>query len=265
MRIDGLRLRSAEPSALVDFYHRAFDARPCDLGVDLGEERIEIAPCAETSSELFLANETGFQHFAIAVADIDAAFARLSGFAGWRPISLGGPERLPQASGGATAFKFRDPEGHPLELLQFAPQAIPPAWRARFAAQPGRLFFGVDHTAITVRDGEASARFWAKFGFACEHRQSNDGPAQARLDGLAGLDDASVRILSLSPQGGARPGVELLDYRRPATVTRAAQDETTAATTVVLAGVNGDASEDRDLDGHRLEFASEPPNLSTTN
>ncbi len=42
-----------------------------------------------------------------------------------------GPERLPARSGGVSAFKFRDPDGHPLELLAFPPEAVPPIWRDR--------------------------------------------------------------------------------------------------------------------------------------
>ena len=67
-------------------------------------------------------NDLWFQHLAIVVADMDAAFARLSAHTGWQPISQGGPQALPAANGGVQAFKFRDPDGHPLELIRF-PQA----------------------------------------------------------------------------------------------------------------------------------------------
>ena len=177
------------------------------------------------------------------------AHARLcAGRAGWSPISLAGPERLPAASGGATAYKFRDPEGHPLELLQFADDAVPPLWRSRFAAEPQRLFFGVDHTAISVADADASVRFWAEAGLAAGRRRVNVGEAQARLDGLAG---AEVEIVSLSPPSGARPGIELLGYRRPPISARAAADGSIAATAVVMAGAG---PQRRDPDGHRMEF-----------
>lgn len=257
MRIDRLRLLSPAPLALIEFYRRVFGAQAGHLGVVLGDERIEIEPCPGEGADLFLANETGFQHFGIVVADMDAAFSHLGGCQGWRPISLAGPERLPKASGGATAFKFRDCDGHPLELLQFAPEAVPPVWSARFAAAPGRLFHGVDHSALTVRDGEASGEFFLRLGFACRHREVNVGPEQARLDGFAGLYDARVAILSLSPPDGARPGVELLEYRQPMTVARAADDGSRSATRLVIAGANGEWRPQRDLDGHRLGYAPE--------
>jgi catechol 2,3-dioxygenase-like lactoylglutathione lyase family enzyme len=56
-----------------------------------------------------------FQHFAIVVSDMIAAYADLQAVRNWTAISTDGPQILPPSSGGVTAFKFRDPEGHPLE------------------------------------------------------------------------------------------------------------------------------------------------------
>lgn len=39
--------------------------------------------------------------------------------------------RLPESSGGVTAFKFRDPDGHPLELLAFPDGKVPSRWGAQ--------------------------------------------------------------------------------------------------------------------------------------
>jgi catechol 2,3-dioxygenase-like lactoylglutathione lyase family enzyme len=58
-------------------------------------------PPGSTSSDLW------FQHLAIIVADIDAAQAQVRQAARIMPITEGGPIRLPCASGGARAFKFR--------------------------------------------------------------------------------------------------------------------------------------------------------------
>ena len=254
MRIDRLRLLSLDPAGLVEFYISVFGARALQPGVAIGEERIEIAAAETPDRDEFAANETGFQHFAIVVADIDAAYAHLRGFGGWRPISLAGPERLPRASGRGAAFKFRDPTGHPLELLQFAPGSIPPHWAARFAATPERLFHGLDHTALTVSDAEASRAFYARLGFECAHRHINAGAEQRRLDGFADAPDVSVEILSLSPAEGARPGIELLAYRGPLVFPRSAGDGATAATCMVISGGAGEEPPARDLDGHRLEF-----------
>jgi catechol 2,3-dioxygenase-like lactoylglutathione lyase family enzyme len=75
-----------------------------------------------------------FQHCAIVTTDFDAAMARLRRRTDWRAISTGGPEILPERSGGVTAFKFRDPEGHPLELLSFPGGTGPKIWRNGAAA-----------------------------------------------------------------------------------------------------------------------------------
>jgi len=256
MRIDRLRLLSPDLAGLVEFYRSVFGARALQSGVALGEERIEIAPAETPDRDEFAANETGFQHFAIVVADIDAAYAHLCGFGGWRPISLSGPERLPRASGRGAAFKFRDPCGHPLELLQFAPGSIPPHWGARIAAAPECLFYGIDHTALTVSDAEASRAFYARLGFECAHRHINAGAEQIHLDGLADAVDVSVEILSLSPADGARPGIELLAYREPPVVSRSAHDGAPAATCMVISGDPGQERPTRDFDGHRLEFVA---------
>ena len=251
MRIDRLRLLSPDPGRLLEFYRRAFDVTPTALGFALGEERVEIVACEASDDAVFASNETGFQHFAIVVDDIDAAYQRLVAAPGWRPISLAGPERLPKASGRAAAFKFRDPDGHPLELLHFPSDAIPAVWRARFAAAPERRFHGVDHTGLSVSDAAASAAFFLGLGFVAADPHINAGPEQSRLDGFADLSDATVSITSLSPPGGARPGVELLGYLNPSPRSRPARDGSAAATVIVLAGLAG-VSPPRDPDGHRL-------------
>jgi catechol 2,3-dioxygenase-like lactoylglutathione lyase family enzyme len=251
MRIDRLRLRSPDPARLLAFYRRAFDVTPTALGFALGEEQVEIAACETTDHAVFASNESGFQHFAMVVDDIDAAYQRLVAAPGWWPISLAGPERLPRASGRAAAFKFRDPDGHPLELLHFPSDATPAVWRARFAAAPERRFHGVDHTGLSVGDSAASAAFFVGLGFAAADPHINAGPEQARLDGFADLLDATVSITSLSPAGGARPGVELLGYRDPPPCSRPARDGSAAATEIVLAEPTG-AAPLRDPDGHRL-------------
>ena len=100
----------------------------------LGHELVELLqfdrpgrlyPDAASASDLC------FQHFAIVVADIGKAYQRLCSVDGWRAISTDGPQRLPASSGGVSAFKFRDPDGHPLELLAFPEGKSPARWRCR--------------------------------------------------------------------------------------------------------------------------------------
>ena len=246
-RIAAFRVLCADAAAMRDFYRRAFDARDTPDGVLVGAEAIETVEGARTR-DAFLANETGFQHFAVVVADMASAYAKLQAVSRWTPISLNGPERLPAASGGATAFKFRDPEGRPLELLQFAD--APPRWAEKFAAKPEALFYGFDHSAITVSDAQASLAFWTGIGFTLAHRGMNRGPEQARLDGLAEAD-TEVEILSLDGGDGG-PGVELLAYRAPAPAARASPNGSTAATAIRMERAEAGAT--TDPDGHRLAF-----------
>lgn len=63
-------------------------------------------------------NDAWFQHCAIVVADMARAHARVMQY-GATPVTQGGPQTLPAATGGVCCFKFRDPDGHPLELIRF--------------------------------------------------------------------------------------------------------------------------------------------------
>jgi catechol 2,3-dioxygenase-like lactoylglutathione lyase family enzyme len=183
-----------------------------------------------------------FQHLALVVSDMTAAFARLQAAPGWAAISRNGPTRLPPASGGVTAFKFRDPDGHPLELLAFPTDQAPPAWRSREA-----LFLGVDHSAISVADAERAVAFYESLGLAVSSRSHNVGPEQARLDGLAAPE---VAVVALSPPAST-PHVELLAYGSPAsTAPEPVEAHDVAATRLVFAGAAQGALVDPD--GHRL-------------
>ena len=93
-----------------------------------------------------------------------AAYARLAAQPGWNTISTDGPQVLPASSGGVTAYKFRDPEGHPLELLAFPPDAIPARWQKVSAT--GCL--GIDHSAISVVDTDQSIKFYERLGLGAQ-------------------------------------------------------------------------------------------------
>ncbi|MHB2209964.1 VOC family protein [Methylobacterium sp. CM6257] len=153
------------------------------------------------------ATDPFFQHLAIPVRDMGAAMAQLARLDP-KPISRGGAQRLPASSGGVTAYKFRDPDGHPLELIFFPDGAAAARWRAA----PG-LFLGIDHSAITVADLDAALAFLTgPLGLTVAERGLNQGPEQARLDGV---DDPQVDVIALEPPDPA-PHVELLHYRKSA-------------------------------------------------
>jgi catechol 2,3-dioxygenase-like lactoylglutathione lyase family enzyme len=147
-----------------------------------------------------------FQHFAIVVSDMTAAYANLQVLGNWTAISTGGPQALPPSSGGVTAFKFRDPEGHPLEMLAFAPDATPGHW----AIQSGNPCLGIDHSAISVADTGRSVAFYNGLGLARTASSLNVGREQEKLDNIAG---AVVEVTALCPPMQAVPHVELLCYR----------------------------------------------------
>jgi catechol 2,3-dioxygenase-like lactoylglutathione lyase family enzyme len=144
-----------------------------------------------------------FQYFAIVVSDMDAAYARLRG-AGVQAISRGGPQTLPERNGHVRAFKFRDPDGHPLELLVFPAGQGREVWHER----PG-LFLGIDHSAMSIGDTGPSLAFYRDvLGLRVTNAGVNDGPTQAQLDGIA---DPVVRITGLRPVGSDGAGIEFLD------------------------------------------------------
>lgn len=149
-----------------------------------------------------------FQHLALVVVDIAAAHAQLRDAA---PISRHGPQQLPPASGGAKAFKFRDPDGHPLELLEFPAGKSPAIWRKR-SVLPGQIALGIDHTAISVGNMAASKRFYAHLGLVPKPGTLNQGPAQQDLDDL---QDVRVAVAPMRPQAVGTPHLELLAYEVP--------------------------------------------------
>lgn len=180
----------------------------------LGDETIELeqylTPAGRPIPADSRANDLWFQHFAIVVRDMDRAYAQLSRFQ-FQAISSA-PQTVPEtnvAAGGIRAFKFKDPDGHPLELLYFPPGKGNPKWQR----PTERLFLGIDHSAITVASTERSVEFYRDLlGLELGGASLNSGTSQERLDGTPG---AVVRITGLRAQSAVGPGLEFLEYVRP--------------------------------------------------
>ena len=190
-----------------------------------------------------------FQHLAILVSDMDRAYAHLRGFQGWLPITLGGPQTLPAASGGGRAFKFRDPDGHPLELLWRAARSEEFTVQGTIAIP---LFLGIDHSAIAISSTRRSRDFYEALGFNTTHATSNQGVAQSRLDDV---HDAAVRVTRLDAAPSKGLGLELLAYLPPgrASTTARLNDRVTDWMTLDMSPLVGIASRDVfDPDHHRL-------------
>lgn len=152
-----------------------------------------------------------FQHFAVIVSDMDKAYAALRQVP-FTPISDGGPILLPPQNGSVKAFKFRDPDGHPLELLSFPAGQGRSVWH-----QPanGQVFLGIDHSAIGISDTDRSTAFYRDLlGMTLAYQTVNRGTTQERLDGTF---DAVVGITGLRPTSSDGPGIEFLDYLTPPT------------------------------------------------
>jgi catechol 2,3-dioxygenase-like lactoylglutathione lyase family enzyme len=220
------------------------------ITLSLGEQIVEFLqfdqqgkpyPDNESASDLT------FQHFAIVVRDMAEAYRRLSATKGWTAISRGGPQRLPESSGGVTAFKFRDPEGHPLELLFFPEVSIPVHWRER---QTDEVCLGIDHSAISISDIARSVSFYEDLGFQVSSLSSNHGKEQERLDDVLGAKVEVTTLLSLLPD----PHLELLCYRGTRLGPESLRSNADIATTrlVLEATYCAVVHSVADPDGHRL-------------
>jgi catechol 2,3-dioxygenase-like lactoylglutathione lyase family enzyme len=177
----------------------------------LGQERIELLEFTDSAGRPYPPDSTStdlwFQHLSIIVTDMRRAHLRVMANRRFRPISRNGPVRLPDSSGGVTAFKFRDHDGHPLELLAFPEGSGPAGWRD---ARGTGCFLGIDHTAIAVSDsGRSTTFFRSVFGFSVGTRTENRGPEQAALDDV---ENVRVSVTQVAPELPP-PRLELLRYR----------------------------------------------------
>jgi catechol 2,3-dioxygenase-like lactoylglutathione lyase family enzyme len=198
-------------------YETLLDVFPVRMRVvrlRLGREAIElveyVTPRGRPAPVDAQSNDRWFQHVAIVVDDMDAAYRRLRD----HHVTHVSPEpqRLPDwnaQAGGIRAFYFRDPDGHPLELIWFPPGKGDPRWHE----PTERLFLGIDHTAIATGDTDASLAFYRdRLGMRVVGESRNSGPEQERLNAVRG---ARLRITALRATRG--PGIELLEYLAPST------------------------------------------------
>jgi catechol 2,3-dioxygenase-like lactoylglutathione lyase family enzyme len=188
-----------------------FGARMRVARLQLGDEHIELtqflAPIGRPIPQDMRPNDRAFQHIAIIVSDMATAYARLRQ-AGVEHASTG-PQTLPQwntNAAGISAFYFRDPDRHFLEILHFPPGKGEAKWH-----RTGRLFLGIDHTAIVVDDTELSLRFYRDgLRLRVAGGSENYDTEQEHLNNVFG---ARLRITTLRAPDG--PGIELLEYLAP--------------------------------------------------
>jgi catechol 2,3-dioxygenase-like lactoylglutathione lyase family enzyme len=192
----------------------------------LGDESIELlqfigatgAPVAADARS----NDLSFQHVAIIVSDMARAYAvlRQKHVKQISPYPQTLPDWNPNAAG-IKAFYFQDPDGHPLEVLQFPAGKGDPKWQQT----DDRLFLGIDHTAIAVSNTDTSLEFYRRLlGMRVAGESDNYGFEQEHLNNVFG---AHLRITALRSPAGV--GIEFLEYitprnGRPAPATVSAAD-----------------------------------------
>ncbi|PYY01029.1 MAG: glyoxalase [Acidobacteria bacterium] len=229
--VDAIEITVSDMDRAVDFYSRVLDFKKISdleligesyehlegvfglriraVRMQLGQEQIELeeflVPKGVAIPQDSRSNDRWFQHIAIIVSDMDAAFNWLRH--NKVEFASSGPQLLPEwnkNAAGIRAFYFKDPDGHPLELLQVPPDKGDPKWHR----SSGHLFLGIDHTAIVVSDTEASLRFYRDLlGMRVAGESENYGTEQEHLNNVFG---ARLRITALRACAG--PGIELLEY-----------------------------------------------------
>ncbi len=202
-----------------EFHDEAFDrltgvfgARVRVVDMRLGDEALRLTefltPRGRPVPADSRSNDRWFQHIAIVVRDMDAAYERLREH-GVRPVSTE-PQTIPawnEGAAGIRAFYFRDPDEHNLELIWFPPGKGDLRWQETSEA----LFLGIDHTAIAVADTEASLKFYRDvLGLRVAGQSENYGIEQEYLNHVFG---ARLRITGLRAPVG--PGIEFLEYLAP--------------------------------------------------
>src|SRR5918994_6741595 len=189
-----------------------FGARMRIARMRLGDEFIDLTeyltPRGRPIPVDSRSNDQWFQHIAIVVSDMEKAYQQLRAHKVQHTSTA--PQRIPEsnkAAAGIKAFYFKGPDGHNLELIYFPSGKGNPKWQQA----NGRVFLGIDHTAIAVSDTARSLEFYRDIlGMKFVGESLNYGTEQEHLNNLFG---SRVRISGLKAPSG--PGIEFLDYLTP--------------------------------------------------
>jgi catechol 2,3-dioxygenase-like lactoylglutathione lyase family enzyme len=207
-KISDVEVHGAEYEKLQGVFGLRMRVARLRLGAEIIELSQYLAPEGRPIPADWRSNDRWFQHIAIVVRDMDAAYQRLRQHK-IRHASTG-PQTLPanlKAAAGIRAFYFKDPDGHNLEIINFPQGKGDPRWRQ----ETDKLFLGIDHTAIVVGNTQRSLKFYRDLlGLTLAGESMNYGVEQERLNNVAG---ARLRISGLRARSG--PGVEFLEYLAP--------------------------------------------------
>ncbi len=236
-RVESVGLTVSDMDRAVDFYTRVlpfekvsdkevwgsdlerltgvFGARVRIVRLKLGNEELELTEYLTGGGRPVpvdsRSNDRWFQHVAIIVSDMGKAFEVLKRnkvrFASTAPQTL--PKTIPNAAG-ISAFYFRDFDNHILEILHFPPDKGAKKWHDLESS--GKLFLGIDHTAIVVNDSDVSLGFYRDLlGLTVAGTSDNFGDEQEHLNNVFG---ARLHITGLHT-GSDGIAVEFLEYRAP--------------------------------------------------
>ena len=192
-----------------------FGARVRIVRLKLGNEILELTEYLTAGGRPIpvdsRSNDRWFQHIAIIVSDMDKAFEVLRKnkvrFASTSPQTL--PKTIPNAAG-ISAFYFKDFDNHILEILHFPADKGAKKWHD--LENSGKIFLGIDHTAIVVGDSEESLKFYRdSLGLTVAGTSDNFGNEQEHLNNVFG---AKLHITNLgTKEDGIH--VEFLEYLAP--------------------------------------------------
>ena len=189
-----------------------FGLRMRIVRMELGDEFIELTDYLTSGGrsipEDAKSNDLVFQHIAIVVSDMDKAYQQLRKYnvvhVSTAPQTL--PKSIPAAEG-IKAFYFHDPDNHNLELIYFPKGKGQEKWQLN----NGKIFLGIDHTAIGVSNTENSHRFYSEIlGIERKGDSWNKGIEQSHLNNV---EDASLHITGYRAKEGT--GIEFLQYINP--------------------------------------------------
>ena len=180
--------------------------------LQLGDEYVDLIDYLTSGgrsiSETQQSNDLEFQHIAIVVKDMDAAFKTLQKHNVEFVSTM--PQTIPlsnSAAAGIKAFYFHDIDNHNLELIYFPKGKGKTKWQT-----PNKnLFLGIDHTAIGVSNTDNSLQYWVNnLSLDKKGESHNVGKEQAHLNFVK---NAELQITGLAAAEG--PGVEFLQYLKP--------------------------------------------------
>jgi catechol 2,3-dioxygenase-like lactoylglutathione lyase family enzyme len=191
-----------------------FNANMRVVQLRLGEQIVELTeyvspPTGRPIPMPSYSNDAWFEHLAIVVSDMDAAYKVLRDNKVKQISAL--PITIPNTNPGAAgirAIKFHDPEHHDLELISYPPGKGDPFWQR----PTHKLFLGVAHTAMTVESTEPEVAFYRDLlGLQVGGVTLNSGETQEVLDNLFNDTCLVTELMPLS----ASAHIELLDYKTP--------------------------------------------------